>query len=201
MTSFAARAQLPDADLIFPVDSRVAAQAGGANLLEVICPGNVTTGAEIECRTGCPAYTGFGDSKGSLTWSLTTVTLGHFLSPTSDDAALSMLGCEPHAANYGGTILLTRRAQGWSMLWYKAGINTSFCHKVPLAGGREILVCFGMYGAQGNDSNDLDVEDLRAPAAVMAEGQSFFSTSDNTGTCGLNADDMNKPNPTNPHPH
>jgi hypothetical protein len=102
---------------IFPSDSEDPRQAGGAERLEAVCPGRVASGKELRCRIVCPKFTGFaGDDLG---WSLARVTRGHFLSPTSEDAALSMEGCESHSLNFGGTILLTRGAQRWTMLWYK----------------------------------------------------------------------------------
>ena len=66
-------------------------------------------------------------------WQVASVIHGHFLSPTSNDAALSVLGCESHSMNFGGTVLLTRQPKKWKMLWYKPGVQTEQCHKVPLA--------------------------------------------------------------------
>ena len=173
---------------IFPSDAKDPRQAGGAKLLETICPGRVAVGKGLECRVECPVYTSFpGDG---MTWTLAALTLGHFLSPTSEDAVLWMDGCEPASENFGGTILLTWRAQRWSMLWYKPGVDTSRCHKVPLRDGREILVCIGEYGAQGNVWTDLYVEDLLAPTpALMAGKAGFFSAYDNTLTCGQMGDE------------
>ncbi len=182
----------------FPSDGMDPSQAGGAQLLEAVCPGGVANGKEIECRTGCADFTDFGKSEG-FTWSLGAVTRGHFLSPTSEDAVLWMLGCEPHSENFGGTVLLTRRSEGWSMLWYKAGVQTAQCHKAPLRNGREILVCMGTAGAQGNNSTDLYVEDLldAKPTLMAGEGENaaFFSASDTSLTCGWNEDDKRKPYP------
>jgi hypothetical protein len=72
------------------------------------------------------------------------------------------------------------------MEWYKPGIVTSQCHKVPLQDGREILVCIGETGGQGNVRRELYVEDLLRPAAtLMAEDESpFFSANDNSLRCG-----------------
>ena len=165
----------------FPFDSQDPHVAGGAELLEAVCPGRVSVGKEIRCRIVCPEFTSFpGDQH---TWSLKQVTRGHFLSPTSEDVALSMSGCEPHSENNGGTILLTRRAQRWVMLWYKAGVETEECHKMALKNGREILACIGGYGAQGRVWTDFYLEDLRAPAAVLmadAGRSHFFEILDDT---------------------
>jgi hypothetical protein len=126
-----------------------------------------------------------------MTWNVAGVTMGHFLSPTNDDAALSVSGCEPHSMNFGGTVLLTRRSGRWSMLWYKAGVDTSRCHKVSLQDHREILVCTGEYGGQGNIWTALYVEDLSSPEpALMAGGSEIFSAYDNTLTCGQSGSEM-----------
>jgi len=103
----------------FPSDGKSPAKASGAELLEAVCSGQVVVvGDKIGCGKEYLYFTGFADDE--LDWSLTGVTRGHFLSPTSDDAVLSAEGCEPHVANFGGTILLTRSFQGWVMEWYKA---------------------------------------------------------------------------------
>jgi hypothetical protein len=169
---------------IFPSDSKDPRQSGGAALLEAYCPGRVVVGEEIGCRGPCPEVAAFGGE--DLGQSISAVTRGHFLSAQNDDAVLSMSGCEPHSENFGGTVLLTRRSQKWTMLWYKAGVDTSQCHKVKLRDGREILVCLGGWGAQGIVETQLYVEDLRAPkpAGMAGEDSVFFSLADDTGTCG-----------------
>jgi hypothetical protein len=173
------------AEPVFPSDAEDPMQAGGAELLETVCPGRVASGTETKCRGACPKFTSFaGDNLG---WSLSRLTHGHFRSPTSEDAALWMEGCEPHSENFGGTILMTRRSGRWIMLWYKAGVVTERCHKVPLVSGREVLVCIGTYGAQGANTTELYIEDLLRPTLVMmAEGERapIFYVVDDTLTCG-----------------
>ena len=181
------------AQTIFPSDGEDPNQ-DGAELLEAVCPGRVAIGKEIRCRIVCPKFTDFPDSE--FVWSLARVTRGHFLSPTSEDAVLQMEGCEPHSANFGGSILLTRRSQRWIMIWYKPGVFTGRCHKIPLATGREILVCMGTYGGQGNNWTAFYAEDLLAPSNILmsADGKStFFQVFKNTLTCGWNSDDNSKP--------
>ncbi len=174
---------------IFPSDGKPPAEANGAELLQAVCPGQVEVGEKMGCGKRCPSFTGM--FREDFDWSLEMVTRGHFLSPTSDDAVLSVLGCEPHMEGFGGTILLTRNFQCWAMDWYKAGIETSQCHKVPLQDRREILLCLGGVGAQGFLSTDLYVEDLLNPGDTLtaAEGPNFFEAHDNTGTCGVNPED------------
>jgi hypothetical protein len=189
----AARAQT-----VFPSDGEDPRQSGGAELLEAVCAGRVASSKEIRCRTACPTFTGFHGEP--FDWYLARVTRGHFISPTSEDAALWMEGCEAHSENFGGTILLTRRSNRWAMLWYKAGVVTERCHKVPLKSGREVLVCMGTYGAQGDNTTELYVEDLLRPTCVMmAEGDNapIFQVNDDTLTCGEGAGDAE---PDQPYP-
>lgn len=180
---------------IFPSDSKDPKQSGGAALLEPVCPGRVVVAKEIGCRGDCPAFTGFAGE--NFEWRLYAVTRGHFLSPQSDDVALSMIGCEPHSENWGGTILLTRRSQKWIMLWYKAGVATDECHKVKLQDLREILICLGSEGGQGIVQTELYKEDLQSPTPTLmaAMGEGFFTISDTTGTCGWMSDDLAQPDP------
>ena len=175
----------------FPPDTKAATRAD-AELLEAVCPGMVTGGAGIKCESACPRYTGFGND---FKWSSVAVTRGHFLSPASDDAVLWMEGCEPHSENFGGSVLLTRDARQWSMLWYKAGIETSHCHRLTLSSGRDVLVCFGVSGGQGYAETELYLEDLLNPVATLMaeEGEGFLSLPDNTRSCGANGEDPAKP--------
>lgn len=73
---------------IFPADNETPVQGRAAELLEAVCPGKVVTGKQITCGDVCPEFTGFSEQESRLEC--------RFLSPTSDDAALSTLGCEGH---------------------------------------------------------------------------------------------------------
>lgn len=170
-------------ETIFPSDARDS-RAVDAELLQAVCPGDVVIGKEIKCRGVCPKFTGFGGE--DMEWQLARVTRGHFLSPTTDDAVLWMSGCEPHGANWGGTILLTRRSEKWTIVWYKAGVPTAQCHKVQLADRREILVCLGSYGGQGTVITALYVEDMLAPVGTLMTGTGrghFFEAVDDVYGC------------------
>ena len=127
--------------------------------------------AKIGCGEYCPSFTGFGEFGDNFEWYIEKIIRGHFLSAGSDDAVLSMAGCEPHSANFGGTILLSRKSGAWKMLWYKAGVDTSTCHKLRLKDGRDILLCLGEAGGQGNVTTDL----LRRPI-TPSHADSIWST-------------------------
>ncbi len=127
---------------VFPDETQNPKQAGGAELLEAVCPGHVVAGKELECQASCPKESGFPGQD----WTLQRVLRGHFRSPASEDAVLAISGCESHADNFGGTVLLTRDSGRWRMLWYKAGVPSAECHRVKLQSGRDILICLGGYG-------------------------------------------------------
>ena len=184
-----------DPEPVFPKDGKVPSETDSRELLQAVCPGQVRLGESIGCGKTCPAFTAFhGDEED---WSVIGVTRGHFLSPTSDDALLSVDGCEPHMANFGGTILLTRQADGWRMQWYKDGVITSQCHKILLLNGRELLVCIDTGGFTGVFNTALYVEDLLRPAAtLMAEDEApFFSAPNTVLTCGYDPENQSKPDP------
>jgi hypothetical protein len=194
LSATVALAQTPET--IFPDDMQDPIKAGGAELLQVVCPGKVVVNGkkEMVCNVPCASFTGFENEP--FEWQLYRVIRGHFLSPTSDDIALAMRGCEPHSYNFGGTILLAKRSGKWDMQWYKGGVPTETCHAARLENGREILVCIGTFGGQGMVSTDLYVEDLLNPTpALMAGRESIFSVFDNTETCGYNFEDESKPVP------
>ena len=178
---------------VFPNDTQDPKQAGGAEMLEAVCPGHVVVGKDIECKETCPESSAFKDDK--LDWTLVSVIRGHFLSPHSDDAALAMAGCEGGYNNYGGTILLTRQPGKWTMLWYKGSVPTGTCHRGKLQSGREILICLSGLGGQGNVWTDLYIEDLVIPSSVQLLGNegTVFSAFDNSSTCGWNPQDESKP--------
>ena len=173
---------------VFPDDTQDPKQAGGAELWKVVCPENVIGRETCEC----PEFTAFPDG---ADWRPVRMIRGHFLSPTSDDAVLAMDGCESHGSNFGGTILLTRQSGKWTMLWYKGGVPTTNCHRVKLQSGREILICLGEWGGQGNVWTDLYVEDLTAPTPALMSGKdgTIFEVFDSTLTCGEPGDDESKP--------
>lgn len=152
-------AQSPPPETIFPSDGQDPRQAP-VELLNAVCPQRVMVGQEMECRSGCLPDSIVGRQGYPGVWSLGPMYRGHFVSALSDDAVIGADGCEPHANNFGGTILLTRGVPGWTMLWYRGGLRTGQCHKVTLPGGRDILVCVSWYGGNGGSYTNLFVPDL-----------------------------------------
>ncbi|WP_161881141.1 hypothetical protein [Deinococcus alpinitundrae] len=145
-------------------------------LLAPVCASGAATGA---C-TPCPVLTSFHDNpEERLT--PTAVNYGHFAGPKFTDALVDMDGCEPHANNFGGSLLL--RWQGltsWKLIRYVQGFRTDQCSKVPAAGGRDLLLCQGNYGGMGTVVENLMLLDLTRSDVLV---QNFFSTSDTAEAC------------------
>jgi hypothetical protein len=96
-------------------------------------------------------------------WEADGVIFGHFLSPTSEDAAVNCFACDGHAELYGGTLLLTKKSGEWEPVWYKAGIITRHCRRVSLATGRQILFCEETDGGMGHDIHGVYIVDFTNP--------------------------------------
>jgi hypothetical protein len=96
-------------------------------------------------------------------WQADGVIFGHFLSATSEDAAIGCFGCEGHPSLFGGTLLLTRKVGAWKPVWYKAGVITRHCRRVLLATGRQILFCEETDGGMGHSIHGLYTVDFTDP--------------------------------------
>lgn len=88
-------------------------------------------------------------------WTADGVITGHFLSPTSDDAAIGGGGIETHPHQFGGTLLMTRQQGKWRPVWYKSGVITRHCRVMTLATGRQLLLCEDTDGGMGHSFHDL----------------------------------------------
>jgi hypothetical protein len=75
------------------------------SLLKQVCSDHAY---EAGCEV-CPEGTA-GDAGA---WELRAIFLGHFLSPSSQDALVGGFGCESHADGVGGSFLFTRRGFSW----------------------------------------------------------------------------------------
>jgi hypothetical protein len=91
------------------------------------------------------------------------VIYGHFLSPSSNDAALSGWGGETHPAFWGGTLLLTSQGGEWRPVWYKSAVITRFCRKITGSTGRDLLLCEEEDGGMGHSYHILYVVDFTSP--------------------------------------
>jgi hypothetical protein len=159
-----ATAALAQSKPVFQIDGVSPREGGAAELLETLCPGQVETGQEVKCRESPDDIARFECSP-----TATMVTRGHFLSPRSDDVLLAFHACEPPSANFGSTAFLTREGGAWKLLWRKPGLITDRCHRMPLRGGRQILVCQLDGGAPGIIHTSLYLLDVLNEAGVSRD--------------------------------
>jgi len=96
-------------------------------------------------------------------WEADGVIFGHFLSPTSEDAAVDCFACDGHAELNGGTLLLTKKSGEWEPVWYKAGVITRHCRRVSLLTGRQSLFREETDGGMGHTIHGLYTVDFTNP--------------------------------------
>ncbi len=96
-------------------------------------------------------------------WEADRVVFGRFLSPTSEDAAVSCHACSSHPSLFGGTLLLTRRSGKWEPVWYKDGVITRHCRRITLASGRQVLFCEVNDSGMGHRLHGLYLVDFTKP--------------------------------------
>jgi hypothetical protein len=94
---------------------------------------------------------------------VSTVIYGHFLAPSSEDAALSGWAGETHPEFWGGTLLLTKKNGEWQPVWYKHAVITRYCQKLKAATGRDVLLCEEEDGGMGHSYHILFVVDFTTP--------------------------------------
>jgi hypothetical protein len=124
-------------------------------LLETLCPGQVVRSAYFQ-QLGCgEMHPEPGDSNWRPPLGVNGVLHGHFLSPTSEDVILSGNRLEGHPYRWGGTLLMTRQDGRWKPVWYRAGIITRHCMTLPLATGRQLLICESGYQVNGHKQHAL----------------------------------------------
>lgn len=91
------------------------------------------------------------------TFDLRSVIYGSFTVPGVQEAVASFEGCEPHASEFGGSILLTKRDDSWSMLRYTPSLITAACRTYRLKTGRDLLLCEGEDGHMDETSQEIYV--------------------------------------------
>jgi hypothetical protein len=169
-----------------PSDAARLSPAGTLSLLRQICKDHAyEAGCDI-----CPE-----GMAGGAAWELRAIFLGHFLSPSSQDALVSGFGCESHADGVGGSFLFTRKGSSWSKVRYVAGMLAWDCKKLVGSDARDRLVCGAVDGGQGELSSSLYLLDpgvdltradtlerqFRTSSQLDNRGLHFFGVEDTTG--------------------
>lgn len=150
-------------------------------LMTSVCPGGADTGS---CGT-CPSFVDSGGFDEKMT--LTAVTYGRFLNAGDTYALLDLSGCEPHANNFGGSVLLRWRGlTRWDFVKYLPGLRSGDCLRYPSRGGRETLLCEGGYAGMGIvDTSLFQVDLARYPAGTKDKPDYglLFVLEDSSGAC------------------
>lgn len=141
-------------------------RADAAALLAGFCTDEVRTVERIglSCSTA-PLGSGFADIV-DATFHPEAVVYGHFLTPDTEDAAVSGWSAETHPYLWSGTLLLTKRDGRWKPLWYRSAVVIHSCRKVATPSGREILLCEAEDAGMGHLLHYIFSVDLTDPVDV-----------------------------------
>ncbi len=85
------------------------------------------------------------------------VTRGSFTSRAAVEALADYEGCEPHAGNFGGSVLLRRRGVGWERVAFLPGLRSATCLRLPRSDGADALVCYSSWSGQGEKDGAIDL--------------------------------------------
>jgi len=153
--------------------------------LEQICPGHTSASG---CAV-CPADTAFAPPSSTQTWELKTIILGHFRSPSSEDALVTGADCEPHVKGMSGSFLFSKEQSSWRKVRYEGGVNAWDCKKLTGSDGRDRLVCAAGDMHQGFIDEFVYLLDPgRDPSTIdpmddTARGDMFFDVGDSLRGC------------------
>ena len=163
-------------------DAAQVSPSEGHRFLEMICPGHVSGAG---CAV-CPVETAF-KGKTTETWELRTITFGHFMAPTSEDALVSGFGCEPHVALFSGAFLFTKKGTSWRKVRYSPGENADDCKKLTGSDGRDLLICEASDGHFDGPDWFLYLMDAGHPRWETLRDsfgrEYFFDVTDTLATC------------------
>jgi hypothetical protein len=158
-------------------NSIVPSQKDAIALMQSICgPGNIAQEkGKIVCKK-CPSFTSYNDG----TATLTSVVYGSFTKAGIREALVDLGDCEPHAGNWGGSVLLRRTNKGWSRIRYESGFRSNSCLKIPNKNGRDSLVCESSYMGQGYFSQGLNKFEIGSTKTTTTK---ILNVGSNTASC------------------
>ena len=109
---------------------------------------------------------------------------GSFTKPGARELAATFVGCEPGAANRGGTMIFKELGGGLAQVAYRSGVNPDACKVLPKRKERDRLVCLRSDGQASTNYTDLLLIDLAPEANNVSEIAHF----DFDGACLLGAE-------------
>lgn len=129
-----------------PIDP--AADKDKLAVVRALCPAAIQH-HEGKVRVGCRACPPFEDAPpdGEVAvdpesfFPLLQLYRGAFSKPGADEVAAVFDGCEPHAANYGGTVFAEKTPTGYRMITYASGLHPASCEVYHRPDKRDLLVC------------------------------------------------------------
>lgn len=159
----------------FPSDNQDPGKAGAFLMLSAVCPGRAAVRSRLDAAPsfGCPTCP--GSDFGPLM--VKSVVRGHLLSPTSDDAVLSIENCLLQDAKM--TYLVSRRGGKWILLGNEFQ-DASLCHKVRMDDGRDVLVCLEVVYGRMEVVYQVTYHDYKT-----LDYHALYEVSDGSQWCGL----------------
>ena len=136
-------------------------------VLQIICPGQIRSevlknGRDYGCR-GCPSFTSFAGQppthEKEPDFEIRSVLKGSFTRPGASEVLAEFSGCEPHASNFGGTLLLEKSGQKWRRVRYAGGL-VGLVRTYAQADGHDIVLDQGGYTGQGTSTGWISVYDF-----------------------------------------
>ena len=147
----------------------------GQKKLEVaasICPAAVVRDAgklRVGCRA-CPPFDASIGPDGQVVidppreggfYELENLIDGSFTEPGKPEVAAVFSGCEPHVANWGGTLLAERQGAVWVQKSYRSGFHPALCKTFAKPDAHDALVCLWETDHQSNAHWMLDTYDFK----------------------------------------
>ncbi|MHC5770761.1 MAG: hypothetical protein ACYTXI_35325 [Nostoc sp.] len=157
-------------------DSITPSQKDAIALMRGVCGKDNINSSNPKSCTKCPSFAGNGGGSGTLT----SVIYGSFTKSGSTEAFVDLEGCQAHAQNWGGSVLLSRASRSWSVVRYEAGLRSDSCLKIPNRTGRHSLVCEGSHLGQGYLSSQLDALEI---GLTKTRTTNLLTVGSNTGSC------------------
>jgi hypothetical protein len=152
-------------------------------LLASICPRGIVADPEFQGFSGCRTCPEFTSARDWTNWSVAAIYYGHFSDPSAEEAAVAILGCEPHSMKWGGTALFRRDGEKWKLKWYHGRLIIKDCIMVRGRDQRDLLVCADRDGGQGTMWRTLSVMDLGKTKRFREH--ELLTLTDNMLTCGI----------------
>ena len=125
-------------------------------MLAAVCGAGHVAGATPPSRRECRSVPDYPTPcKGEL--EINAVLPGSFTRPAVAEALADYEGCEPHANNFGGSVLLRKQPAGWQRVAFLPGLRTATCLRFPRRDGTDALACYSAWSGQGEEDGSIQL--------------------------------------------